>query len=129
MSSDAIPDDDVLLEQGPVRRKTGAPTTKLTIRLYRSRGYSCDVAEHYNAYAGVRNDLFRFTDVVAVNGKEILFVQTTSKSNMSSRRKKIAGIEEARLIALTPCARVIILGWYKDGPRWNYKEEEYRPNE
>lgn len=123
--TDAIPDPDILAEQGPKRRKTPAPTSQLTLALYRKRGYICDMAEHYNFYSGKRNDLFTFVDLVAVNDKEILFVQTTTRSNLSSRRNKIKGIAAARMIAGLPCAKVMILGWYKDGSRWACIEEEF----
>ena len=121
--SEAEPDADILQEQGPGKRKRPAPTTQLTLAYYRRRGYVCDVAEHYNFYSGRRNDLFSFADIVAVDGREILFVQTTSRHNMSSRRNKIRGNPAAAMIAGLPCAKVILLGWYKNGARWACKEE------
>lgn len=110
---------------GIVKKKAKAPTSKLTLALYRSQGYECAVTEHWNVFARIRQDLFGFCDIMAVGHDEVLFIQTTSKSNMSSRRKKILGNPVARLLMATPNVRVILGGWYKAGSRWQYAEESY----
>ncbi len=121
------PDSEVLEAQGPGLRKAAAPTTRLTLALYRKLGFQCGVTEHWNAFAGIRQDLFGFCDLIAVDGNRVLFVQTTSWSNVSSRRRKIEANEVAALVARTPGAAVVIMGWRKKGNRWEHKEEEYKP--
>lgn len=111
---------------GTVKKKTRAPTTRLTLEWYRKQGYVCDISERFNAFANVRNDLLGFCDIVAVNEDEVLFIQTTSRSNLSSRRNKIRDNRAANLLSELPGARVVLVGWYKDGHRWKCVEETYR---
>lgn len=86
-----------------------------------SRGYLVAVVEKWNPHARVRQDLFGFIDLLAVKEGETLAVQTTSRSNMSSRARKIAEHEN------TPTVRragwgIEIHGWAKDTRgRWNVK--------
>ena len=46
--------------------------------------------EVWNAFARRRNDLFECWDILAVRDGETIAVQTTSRTNVSSRMKKIA---------------------------------------
>jgi len=100
-------------------------TSALTMKLLRSRGFTCCNVEHYNVFAGIRNDLFGCIDIAAVKPGELLLVQTTSWSNVSSRRRKIQGIPAAGWLSELPQVKVVIMGWRKVGARWQYKEEEY----
>ncbi len=112
--------------EGEPRRKRPAPTTQLTLRHYRKLGYACDVAEYWNAFAGIRKDLFGFVDLCAVRKGELLLIQTTSWSNISSRRNKIAGLDAAGLLASVPGVKIIIIGWRKNASgRWEFKSEAY----
>jgi hypothetical protein len=120
-------DESDVSDVGIVKRRAKAPTTRLTLDMYRKQGYICDVSERWNAFANKKNDLLGFCDIVAVCPDEVLFIQTTSRSNMSSRRNKIRGIPAAAMIAGLPCAKVILLGWYKNGARWACKEETIVP--
>lgn len=78
----------------------------------RERGWQAEVVEKFNHYAKIRQDAFGFGDILAFHPemKIIALLQTTSRSNFSSRRKKIlklkeaAGWEEAG-------GRVILHGW------------------
>ncbi len=104
-------------------RRRSAPTTQLTLRHYRKQGYVCDVAEYFNAYAGVRKDLFGFIDLCAVREGELVLIQTTSWSNVSSRRNKIRGIPAAAMLSSVPGVRIDLVGWRKKGARWECKTE------
>lgn len=61
--------------------------TQRSIQLLKEQGYVTYVAEHYNAFARVRRDLFGFIDIVALHPdkKGLLGVQTTSGANLSAR--------------------------------------------
>ncbi len=123
----AIPDPEVLSEQGKPPRKPAMATTQMTLKHYRDRGYECAVTEHFNAYAGVRNDLFGFCDVLAVGNGEIVMVQTTSWDNVGARRTKIRGIRVVGKLLAVPNLRIEIQGWRKRDGRWENKTEEYKP--
>ncbi len=64
--------------------------TQLSLKKLREEGYTVQVVEYWNSFARIRIDLFGFIDIIALKGKEVLAVQTTSASNMSARCKKIA---------------------------------------
>jgi len=63
--------------------------TALTLELYRSSGWECDISEYWNAFARKRKDLFGFIDVVAVTHGTIVGIQTTTYSNRNARKNKI----------------------------------------
>lgn len=108
---------------GPITRKPRAPVSRLTLKYYRDAGYICDVAETFNHFSNTRKDLFGFVDYVAVREGELLLIQATSRGNMSSRRKKMRGIEAMPLLASVPGVRVVLIGWDKPEHRWRAKEE------
>jgi hypothetical protein len=53
-----------------------------------------------------------------------VFVQTTSRANHSTRRNKILGSMEAKLVLLSG-ARILLQSWSqaKAGGRWEFKDE------
>lgn len=56
----------------------------------RGRGYHCEITEHWNPYAKIRNDLWGWCDILAVApGGCLLAVQTTTMSNKTARVAKI----------------------------------------
>lgn len=112
---------------GTVKRKRAAPTTQLTLRHFRALGYECDVCERYNAYSQRKNDLFGFADIAAVGHEKLLLIQTTSRSNLSARRKKIKETPAAALCARVPGVQVMLVGWYKAGNRWTCTVETIGP--
>jgi hypothetical protein len=61
----------------------------------RERGWTVCVVEKFNSFAKVRQDAFGFGDILAIHPqtRTIALLQTTSRSNMSSRRKKIQSLE------------------------------------
>jgi len=86
-------------------------------------GYRVELVETYDAFIRQKKDLFGFGDFLAIKKDEVLLVQVTSRSNMSSRRKKIA---ESPLVGLVRDAniRIELWGFYKEKNRWKVKVED-----
>ena len=63
--------------------------TQLSKRLLEKQGYLVAITEHWNAFARKRKDLYDFIDLLAIKDQEILGIQTTTRSNMGARHKKI----------------------------------------
>jgi hypothetical protein len=96
-----------------------------TIALYESKGYKCDIFESYNSFSRRKKDLFGIFDIVAIGNGETLGIQLTSKSNMSSRIKKITDSDFFTEIVRSGW-RIIVIGWYKkENGRYDYKEFEF----
>ena len=72
--------------------------TQLSLKKLREEGYTVAVVEHWNAFARIRQDLFGFIDLLALKGKEVLAVQTTTTTNMNARIKKIADHENVGVV-------------------------------
>lgn len=88
------------------------------------RGYLVAITEKWNPHARVRQDLYGFIDLLAVKDGEILGVQTTSRSNMSARARKIAEHENAPMVRKSGM-RLEVHGWAKDTKgRWNVKVQD-----
>lgn len=102
---------------------TRCPADQLTRKYLESLGYVVDKAESYNAFTKRKKDLFRFIDFVAIHpiNKELLAIQTTSKSNLSTRIKKAESLD-AFWHWLATGNPVVFHGWYKDRNRWVLKE-------
>lgn len=97
--------------------------TQLTLRKLRADGYTCEVTEHWNSYAGCRNDLFGIIDVLALRGAETLAVQATSAPNVSARIRKIA--EAPTIGAIREAGWTVrVWGWAKVAGRWTLTRDE-----
>src|SRR5882672_9799863 len=83
----------------------------------------------------ISSDLFEIFDLVALRpyglgglleaSRDIVFVQTTSRANHSTRRSKILGSMEAKLVLLSG-ARILIQSWRQkagEGTRWKCFDE------
>jgi hypothetical protein len=84
----------------PQKRKTaGASPMKRSLRLLREEGFTVAIAEHWNAHARRRVDLFGFADLVAVRADQAgaLAVQATTSSNASARLRKALAIPALRI--------------------------------
>lgn len=100
----------------------GNSPTSRSLENIRERGYQTWIVEYWNSFSRKRVDLFGIFDILAVGNGETLAVQTTSRSNMSSRIKKIAasdyiaGCREAGW-------RIEVHGWAKNAKsnRWELK--------
>lgn len=105
---------------------TASPTTR-SLNQLRADGYLAEKVEHWNHHAGIRQDLFGFVDIVALgpsNTNEqphVLFVQTTTGDNVSTRVRKIG---ESPHIARCREAGiwVHVHGWRKNAKgRWELR--------
>lgn len=81
----------------------------------------CQVVEHWNGWAKIRQDLFGFIDVLCLGDDEIIGVQTTTKSNMNARIKKISDHENVAAVRKSGM-RILVHGWYKEKGRWKFNE-------
>ena len=117
---------------------------------WRERGYYVEGTEQINRLPGGivrRKDLFGFADLVAIplarsrpGDDTFVFIQVTSKPNVSTRLRKIQDGEEthgrgqwARPISelaeavLDADHRIIVEGWHQPkgpGTKWECREEE-----
>lgn len=88
------------------------------------RGYKVAVVEKWNPHARIRQDMWGFLDLVAIRPGETLGIQTTSRSNMSSRAKKIAEHENTAAVREAGW-KLEIHGWFKDTKgRWSVKVQD-----
>lgn len=95
--------------------------TQLSLKEMRGRGYTCQITEHWNQFARIRQDLFGFGDVLCLGDNEVIMVQTTSYSNMSARIKKISEHENVSAVRKANI-RILVHGWHKVKNRWVMKE-------
>ena len=63
--------------------------TQRTLAECKRRGWIAQVVERWNAHARIRQDLFGFIDVLALDGKRTYGIQATSATNVASRLHKI----------------------------------------
>jgi len=90
----------------------GKSPTKNSLAVLRALGYTCWVVEYWNSFTRKRVDLFNAWDIIALRENEVLFVQTTSDSNVSARVKKITENEHTADIRKAG-VRLEIHGWRK----------------
>lgn len=86
-----------------------SPTSRSLAEL-RKRGYLAAVVEKFNIFAKIRQDLFGFIDILAIRRGEIVGVQATSSSNVSSRVKKITDHENVGAVRESGI-RILVHGW------------------
>ena len=93
----------------------------------RNRGYHCVKVEHYQWFPGIKEprkkDFLGFADYIAWNEEETVLVQTTSKSNHSTRRNKILDKEFFIKWMKNPAHKVLVQSWYKESGEWVCKDE------
>lgn len=125
------------LEPGKARKKSKTKPTQRTLQYLRKQGCQLvAVTEHWNPWAGIRQDLFGIIDVLAIKDDTVIAVQCCASSGVSSRVKKIADAEfknpETGETCLTlaallkvPCIKVYVHGWSKlANGRWQLREVE-----
>lgn len=103
--------------------------TKRSLALLRRRGLVCAVTEKWNPHARLRQDLYGWIDLLALDPAtgELIAVQTTSGSNVSKRIDKIRAWPH--LAAWLIRHRAVVHGWAKRGARgkpkrWDCREVE-----
>ena len=103
------------------------PTAR-SLKLLRDSGYIAAVVEKTVPYnPNIKQDLFGFCDIVAVKPLQpVLFIQTTSLSNLSARIKKAKGRAELAICLLAGIS-FEVHGWYQmDNGRWSVKRVAVR---
>lgn len=90
----------------------GRSPTQSSLAALRAAGYVCWVVEYYNSFTRKRVDMFGAWDIIALRKDEVLFVQTTSSSNVSARVRKIADNEYTPAIREAG-VRMEVHGWAK----------------
>lgn len=104
-----------------------ASPTALSLKYLRDLGYEAAVVEKWNPHAKIRQDLFGVIDIVAVSEwGRVLWVQSTTKTNMSSRRRKLEESDIVPLLGMN-ANKVLLHGWHKANGRWQLKQEEILP--
>lgn len=100
-----------------------ASPTQRSIEYLRAKGFLVAVVEKYNHHAKVTQDLFGVIDILAIRKNETLAIQTTSASNLASRRKKLLSHENLPLIQAAGW-QVKLHGWRKNiKSKWVLREE------
>ena len=113
------------IEKKKRKKSSGSPTQR-SLKYLRDLGHTVAVVEKFNRFANVRQDLFGFIDIVALDGMTgLLGVQTTSNDNVS------AHIHKAMLLPnlvkwLQAGNRFDIHGWAKKGKQGKRKLWEIR---
>lgn len=97
--------------------------TQRSLKYMRDQGYFAEVVEKYNSFTKRRNDFAGFLDILCLGEGEVVGVQTTSYSNMSSRKTKILEHENFELVKRAGI-RILVHGWVKKNNRWQVKEVE-----
>ena len=97
-----------------------ASPTQRTLALLRKEGWTAEVTEKWIPGATIRRDLFGFIDVLAIRGKEIIGVQSTSYANTSARVKKIAESEHVGAVREANI-QIAVHGWRKVRNRWQVR--------
>ena len=98
--------------------------TVLSSRHLERAGYTVERVEHYNWYTKRRVDLLGVGDLLALNGKELLMVQVTSRSNLSHRQRKAEKSDKLKLW-ISAGGKLVFHGWDKPKFRWRLKEIQY----
>jgi len=104
------------------RRSSVSPTQR-SLALLRERGYLCQIVEHWNPWARIRQDLFSIGDILCLRDEETLLVQTTSRANINARVKKISECEHLPAI-LRAGWKIEVHGWGKLKDGWTCKVVE-----
>lgn len=91
------------------------PTTR-TLALLRERGVRAGIVEKWNPHARVRQDLFGFIDIVALDDdRGIVGIQCTAGSAHAARRTKIQTEMREPALAWLACGGFIeIWSWSKN---------------
>lgn len=95
-------------------------------RLLEAEGWHVSIVEHWNAFARIRQDLWNFADLLCLKSlsKQIMAVQVTSRSHVSTR---VAKIEASPLLTMVKDCGILVEvhGWGKlKGKGWDCRRVE-----
>ncbi len=107
----------------PEKKKGHVSPTQRSLKRLRDAGWLAAIVEHFNPHVMIRQDLFGFGDILAVNeGLGVLIVQTTTKSGADRMRKmETPEILPAVLRCLRAGVKIEVHGWSKRGLRGERK--------
>jgi hypothetical protein len=95
-------------------------TTQMSLKKLREEGWTCEVTEKWNSFAGpfgIRQDLFDFIDIIAIkNDVGIMAIQTTSRGHVKERLRKMSRNPFVSTWLLAG-GLIEVHGWDKSGPR------------
>jgi len=102
-----------------------SPTSR-TLKVCRDRGWITGVVEKWNPHAKVRQDLWGWVDLVALDPEApaLYFIQTTSGSNHSSRVKKCLGWAWMHFLLMLPSVHAQVWSWKRVKGTWVLREED-----
>lgn len=92
--------------------------TQRSLKHLREAGFTCGIVEKWNRFAGIRQDLYGWIDILAcAPGMGIVGIQTTTKANMNARVEKARG--NGQLVAfLLSGGHLECHGWAKRKGHW-----------
>lgn len=96
-----------------------SPTARSLAKL-RKEGWLAEVVEKWNHITKTRKDLWGFADILAIREGEVLAVQATSYSNVSSRVKKISEHENLDMVRKSGVG-IEVWGWHRKGRFWEVR--------
>ena len=116
------------------------PYQKWAREYLEERGYQVDVVERFNCWAGNKNDLFGFGDLIAVKKgvtpqkSRRLIIQVTGQRDHTTRVKKIIGhkirgkvddpnVRKRALYSLECGFEIVVFSWKKIKNRWEPRIE------
>ena len=116
--------ESILAAADPKPKKVAGSPTQRSKAYLENAGYLVAIVEKWNPHARIRQDLWGFVDLLAIKEGETLGVQTTSRSNMSARARKIAEHENVGPVRKAGW-RLEVHGWAKDTKgRWSVKVQD-----
>ena len=103
--------------------------TQHSLKHLRKEGYTVAIAEKYNSFTHMRNDLFGWIDICAIHPEKqgVLGIQTTSTPHVPERIKKAMALDSFKTW-LQAGNSAEFWGWAKRGARgkrklWTLKKE------
>jgi len=105
-----------------VKRPKRTSPTQRALAFCRANGWTAQVVERWNPFAGVRVDLFSFIDLIVLDGAGggPLGVQVTTGQHVVEHIAKIRA-EPRHAAWLASPARIEVWGWAKQGARGKRK--------
>lgn len=91
----------------------GKSLSRRTIEALEADGYIAENVEQYNCFSKRKHDLFNVFDILGVGNGHTVAVQVTSRSNISTRVKKIKAAEEVLAACREANWRIEVWGWDK----------------
>ena len=88
-----------------------------TLRDYR---FTVAVVEKWNHVVGIRQDMMGILDIIAINARATIGVQSTSKAQMAAHRDKLRQADTTAFWMSGP-RFLVLAGWSQAAPRCRWK--------